>query len=204
MYAMKRPSWDQIGCGQIRLPLRTAVGLHEVDLSVPNEGDAIRVGGSAIAASATSAAESGCHEGGDTHRLHAQMLSSVPSEVQRSRRTPTLARFPDSSGGLSAVEGMTARSLFSGRTAYDQGGFRREMRTRTRRNAIAALFVLVVAGIGAVVQPAATREAATIPPEELRSYPPILVLWGERQHVTYTATGDVYLVQPDGAASAAC
>ncbi len=73
------------------------------------------------------------------------------------------------------------------------------MRPRTRRNAIAALFgVLAVAGIGSAVQPAATREAATIPPDELRSYPPILVVWGEAQHATHTATGDVYVVQPDG------
>jgi Tol biopolymer transport system component len=73
------------------------------------------------------------------------------------------------------------------------------MRTRARRSAIAALFgVLAVAGIGCVVQPAATHDSATIPPEELRSYPPILVRWGETQHATHTATGDVYVVQPDG------
>jgi Tol biopolymer transport system component len=73
------------------------------------------------------------------------------------------------------------------------------MRTRARRNAIAALFgLLALSGIGSVVQPASTREAATIPGEELRSYPPILVRWGESQHATHTATGDVYVVQSDG------
>lgn len=58
--------------------------------------------------------------------------------------------------------------------------------------------VLAVAIIGSAAQAGATREAATIPPEELRSYPPILVRWGDAQHATHTATGDVYVVQPDG------
>lgn len=73
------------------------------------------------------------------------------------------------------------------------------MRTRARRIATVAIFgVLTVVGIGSAVQPAALRDAAAIPPQELRSYPPILVRWGDAQHATQTATGDVYVVKPNG------
>ena len=73
------------------------------------------------------------------------------------------------------------------------------MRPLARRNTIAVLSgVLVVAAIGCAAQSGATREAAAIPPEELRGYPPILVRWGDAHHATQTATGDLYVVQPDG------
>src|SRR4029453_5010192 len=73
------------------------------------------------------------------------------------------------------------------------------MRTRARRIATVAIFgVLTVAGIGSAVQPAAMRDAGAIPPQELRSYPPILVGWGDAQDATQTATGDVYVVKPNG------
>lgn len=70
-----------------------------------------------------------------------------------------------------------------------------------RRAAVAALVgVLLLAGLAAAIWAMAGREAtpAKVAAAELRDYPPILLLWGEAQHATHTATADVYVARADG------
>lgn len=59
---------------------------------------------------------------------------------------------------------------------------------------IGALAVAAIAA--AATHGAREREAASIPPDELRRYPPIVFLWGDERRVRQTAAADVYVARP--------
>ena len=58
--------------------------------------------------------------------------------------------------------------------------------------------MLVLAGAGIAVWAIDGHGPTQITSEELRGYPQLAVVWGKSSHVSSTATGDLYVVRPDG------
>lgn len=79
-------------------------------------------------------------------------------------------------------------------------GARPRMRPRARRAVVGALAagVLVLVVAGATIWLIAARDTPQIPSGELRDYPPIALVWAERQRATSFGSGDLYVVRMDG------
>jgi WD40 repeat protein len=74
------------------------------------------------------------------------------------------------------------------------------VRLRTRRAALAALATVLVLAAAGLTGAWLTlgREPDGISAAELREYPPIVVVWADKDRAEHTESGDVYVVRPEG------